>query len=401
MALNWISDEVSFTQAKALTTRFGGVIVNEDIADYTFAQEFPSQFNPYGPFWTGIERTSNGWVNGSGASIAKPEFAMSGGDPDPTANGPYAARNPFYGDPGYLLSADASDAYSFIFTYAGSGAGTEFNDGFVFGVGAVGVTTRLGAGNDFVGGSALGMIDAGSGNDVLLLDDQNEAPLTLIDGAGRDVISSVYGIIKPTLDGEDDFEFSTVHGRVSYENAKQGITGGAGSLYSAEIGHDELVWTPQLNLGSGDDNVYGYSILVGGAGNDTLTAYKRAEGGKGNDTLIADSFERVALSGGEGNDTLVLRTIAEATGGSGADKFVFEAVAKTTITDLGAGDKIDLSAILETDAAHAFSEGFLNVTQRGGYTYGLIDIDGGGDSYVDLFSVKGNFATTISDYLVF
>ena len=71
----------------------------------------------------------------------------------------------------------------------------------------------------------------------------------------------------------------------------------------------------------------GGDTLIGGSGNDTLL------GGAGNDTLV----------GGAGKDTL--------TGGGGLDHFVFTAIgdsklaAPDLITDWGAGDRIDLSAI--------------------------------------------------------
>lgn len=76
--------------------------------------------------------------------------------------------------------------------------------------------------------------------------------------------------------------------------------------------------------GAGDDKLWG------AGGNDTLL------GGDGADQLDGDNGDDT-INGGAGKDRL--------TGGSGADVFVFEGEFGTdTITDFGAGDRIDLSA---------------------------------------------------------
>jgi len=122
--------------------------------------------------------------------------------------------------------------------------------------------------------------------------------------------------------------------------------------------------------GSGNDHIVlagtSASIAYGGAGNDTMVASGSALdqlfGNDGNDALLA-LHTGAYLSGGAGNDILVnaaLGTSADKAvvmaGGSGADSFIvagtsnsLEGVSNTTISDLGTGDKIDLS-FLETSS---------------------------------------------------
>ncbi|MCU8012444.1 Ig-like domain-containing protein, partial [Shewanella sp. SM74] len=132
--------------------------------------------------------------------------------------------------------------------------------------------------------------------------------------------------------------------------------------------------TDTVNLGSGNDTVYG------GGGN--LAAY----GGAGNDTLIGGTGND-ALRGGSGNDTLigglgddVLR------GDSGADTFVW----RYTDADQGTDhimdfnvseDKLDLSDLLQGETANTL-ESYLNFSlDSNGST--VIDIDANKDGTVD------------------
>jgi Ca2+-binding RTX toxin-like protein len=79
------------------------------------------------------------------------------------------------------------------------------------------------------------------------------------------------------------------------------------------------------------DGTSGNDILIGGRGNDFLF------GNSGNDTLLGGrGFDRII--GGNGNDTL--------TGGANSDVFLYNerGFGNDIITDLGPGDRIDLSA---------------------------------------------------------
>ena len=78
---------------------------------------------------------------------------------------------------------------------------------------------------------------------------------------------------------------------------------------------------------------------------DGVTTGTTVEGGSGNDTLTADGSNDV-LKGGAGDDKIVTTTLTTATGGDGADTYVFQTVVATTnystITDLEVGDTIQL-----------------------------------------------------------
>ena len=140
---------------------------------------------------------------------------------------------------------------------------------------------------------------------------------------------------------------------------------------SVDIVHDYtnvVAATNVINANGGNDTVvlHGNSstIVNGGAGDDILIGglSDQLYGNDGKDTLLA--FDGSAyLSGGAGNDILVnanisataVTTATQMLGGSGSDAFVIMATnqdlssgyMKTVISDLGTGDKIDLS-FLET-----------------------------------------------------
>jgi Ca2+-binding RTX toxin-like protein len=121
-----------------------------------------------------------------------------------------------------------------------------------------------------------------------------------------------------------------------------------------------------LSGGAGTQLIYGLD------GTDTLT------GGNGNDGLF----------GGLGADNL--------TGGSGADMFGWETGDLDgnvdTITDftIGDGDALDISDILQGfDEATSILSEFVQLSESGGNTTVSVDIDGGGDGYVDMATLQG------------
>jgi Ca2+-binding RTX toxin-like protein len=121
-----------------------------------------------------------------------------------------------------------------------------------------------------------------------------------------------------------------------------------------------------LSGGAGTQLIYGLD------GTDTLT------GGNGNDGLF----------GGLGADNL--------TGGSGADMFGWETGDLDgnvdTITDftIGDGDALDISDILQGfDEATSILSEFVQLSESGGDTTVSVDIDGGGDGYVDMATLQG------------
>ncbi len=101
----------------------------------------------------------------------------------------------------------------------------------------------------------------------------------------------------------------------------------------------------------------GNDKLLGGFGNDILL------GGAGNDRLLGEGG-RDTLTGGAGADVL--------TGGAGRDRFVFSSYGDFSlqgkpdrITDFGAGDQIDLSA-LDANLSTELKDGFVFVTGSAG-----------------------------------
>jgi len=204
-----------------------------------------------------------------------------------------------------------------------------------------------------------------TGNDFDNLLRADTRDTTLLGLGGRD---ELYG-----GDGNDTLDGGSGDDKLDGGKGNNILRGGAGNdqLTSNAAG------TNLLDGGAGDDR------LIGGAGNDTLL------GGDGRDTLSATSsvdggVRTVTLDGGAGDDTLVFGAVAgtatvRATGGAGADRFEFGASGQqVVITDLGAGDVIDLSALLPQNmAANPFgAAGFMKATQQGADVVLQIDRDG-------------------------
>ena len=133
----------------------------------------------------------------------------------------------------------------------------------------------------------------------------------------------------------------------------------------------------------------GNDTLTGGNGNDSLT------GNAGNDTLIG-SYGADTLNGGDGTDILKggLGT-DNLTGGAGNDTFTYNSLAeigndtysnRDTITDLAAGDKINLSAITGLTFV-GIGNDFSGVTNQvrvyDDYSATQLQIDTNGDKYAD------------------
>ncbi|WP_173247973.1 Ig-like domain-containing protein [Shewanella sp. DC2-4] len=153
--------------------------------------------------------------------------------------------------------------------------------------------------------------------------------------------------------------------------AQDDITTDAGTLM-ADVLQPLQPKTDTVNLGSGDDTVYGdqgSQLVYGGSGDDLLIGGEGIDGlrgGDGNDTLI----------GGLGND--VLR------GDSGADTFVWR-YAETGIdhiTDFNVNeDKLDLSDLLQGVNSNDLND-YLSFSFDDGSTSITIDTDGNGPNSV-------------------
>jgi Ca2+-binding RTX toxin-like protein len=214
-------------------------------------------------------------------------------------------------------------------------------------IGGSGADTFVGADKDdwLDGGAGADSLTGGAGNDTYVIDNLKDT-ITENGGDAGDLV-----IINRTVNLTSDFG-----GTIEYAT---------------------LTGTAAINgTGNGSDN-----IITGNDGKNVLS------GLVGNDTLI----------GGKGDDTL--------TGGDGADTFAYHDIAdrgtgKEIITDFSKTDDVLDFADLFTgggpaDAASAFSGGFLKLDHPvNGDTVVSIDVDGGGNNFVTLVTLKTINVTT-------
>lgn len=386
----------------------GGALFNDAGATVKSAVDGhrgPTSADEFARLWVGAELINGIWKWPDGSLIPTDNFGDESvnHDSDPSNDaGPVLLYD------GLLRSADetvfnnnggfVSDGY--VMEYQTDRViGTDTRD-IVLNPGGATYINLMG-GYDTIKTGYVPLIDLGSGNDYFEYDMQGlEArTVTLIDGEGNDFVYSIDGVVvKATLDGDND-EFWAE--QVTYGTAQQAIVGSYGGLRSNEIGLDGVL-AKQVTLGSGDDRVEGFNIIIGGAGNDILTPFERGEGGSGNDTLISVAGYRADLKGQEGDDILKFFGEAKASGGTGSDLFEFHAASKVTINDLGAGDHIDLSRLFdgfEGTVSDAFAQGYLKSTVSKGYTYVSYDANGGADGLTDLITLKGVYHD-VADYLI-
>jgi len=409
--INWVQvgASLSWEEALGLAAKAGGTLLKEDSDPgarwlANLAQAGPSDSAHETPSWTGAHREAAGWVWTDGTPVAPEKLAEPiSPAPSPVAAGDYVAA---VGD---FLVAPTQDVTAFLMEYAGRRAeGTAYSDWFALGGAGPGTTILLRGGDDFYSDynpdfpdQALaggGVIDGGAGDDYIV--SVSQAFTTALDGDGRDEIALANGVIKASVDGDDDW-LVTEQGRISYASALEGLTtatsrSGERSVYSAATGRD-VVDTRELVGGAGDDVLSGFERLSGGGGDDVLTAGSYAAGGRGDDTLIADSKTKVVLLGEAGDDTFILRSSAEATGGAGADRYVFETGGFARINDLGAGDLLDFSGLFQAPVGDPIGEGYIRLAKVGGYTTVSLDLDGGGDGFVAVAALKAA-PSGLSDY---
>jgi hypothetical protein len=171
-----------------------------------------------------------------------------------------------------------------------------------------------------------------------------------------------------TIDGTDRLAAPVTSGFTLVASAPAGsqtVTGTAGP--------DTWLGSPLADTLNGGD---GSDYLAGGLGNDTLN------GGNNADVLV----------GGQGADAM--------TGGTGADTFRYlagdAAGGPDTITGASfgvGGDVLDLDQLLAPAVTPAISNvalaGYLQIVNGGGNATIRVDVDGGGDAFVDLAIVQG------------
>jgi Ca2+-binding RTX toxin-like protein len=295
-----------------------------------------------------------------------------------------------------------------------------------------------GAGNDdLYGGGGNDVIDGGDGNNLIY------------GGVGDDIITAGNGddIITPGLgadivhggDGNNTYYFSAdgtyIDGFYDYNGGTPGSSGtgewisiaglnqsydifhggsGTDTLYLTD-GNDALFafdsFSPSnpadtsgvrldgidvIHAGAGDDVVdltnwsasYGDATVYGEDGNDTIWSSDGNDhlyGGSGDDNIWAGGGNDV-IDGGSGNDTL--------TGGTGADTFQFSDAGDGTDTirdfNTGEGDKIDLSAILNTvynPLTDAIAN-FVQISASGSDSVLSVDTSGSGLHFVELAVIQ-------------
>jgi len=252
--------------------------------------------------------------------------------------------------------------------------------------------STISAGSDTLSG--IENLTGGAYDDQLTGDAGNNI---LIGNAGNDLL--VGGAGDDTLNGGAGSDTA------NYANAAAGVTislalttaqntGGAGTDTFLSIENvtgsaydDVITGSAQANVingGNGNDTIDAGSsndVVDGGYGNDTL------EGAGGDDILIGN-VGADTITGGAGADTL--------TGGAQADRFVYAALSDSTlaasdrITDLAAGDILDLSAI-DANSTLAGNQAFVKAAAfthvAGQFT---LAYDAGTNTTTALFDTNGD-----------
>lgn len=236
----------------------------------------------------------------------------------------------------------------------GAGAQTVMNSGTMHGL------VDLGSGNDVFdgrGGTVLGDVLGGDGNDVFIVDDPG---LDLIENAGEGTDR-----VKSTFDYKlaANFENLTLLGNADLNGRGNAVD----NVINGNTGDNRLAGR------AGDDTISGRDgddLLLGQAGKDTLSGAAdndRLEGGDSNDVLRGQADDdlllgqsgRDSLVGGSGDDTLKGGSGKDdlngssgndvLNGGADADLFIFTgSFGSDTIQDFNEfsnAEKIDLSGV--------------------------------------------------------
>jgi Ca2+-binding RTX toxin-like protein/aryl-phospho-beta-D-glucosidase BglC (GH1 family) len=268
--------------------------------------------------------------------------------------------------------------------------------------------------DNILGGGGIDMLYGDAGDDVM---DGGTGNDIMYGGSGNDLMSGGDG--NDRLEGGDSDDY--MEGNAGNDNlyGQEGddyLVGGDGAdnLYGG-IGNDRLeggLMRDFLFGEDGDDTLYGGAgddILDGGAGNDILYADDGADvlnGRTGDDMLHGGSgFNKIY--GDEGNDILFISNGADKLyGGIGADTFVFNDSSVTDVSTIGdfskaQGDRIDLSALLQGyDPLTKAITDFIQITTSGANSILKVDINGGGDHFVQIGLLAGVTGLTDEQALV-
>lgn len=272
-----------------------------------------------------------------------------------------------------------------------------------------------GAGNDYLnGGNANDTLDGGEGNDRL---DGSGGDDKIYGGTGDDVLNG--GVGKDTMyggDGNDALDGGDGDDKLYGDTGDDFLTGGTGKdSLSGGLGNDTLSGgdhDDKLNGDDGDDSMEGGSgkdTLVGGAGNDMIygdadsdtlyggTGFDYLDGGAAADKLYGEDGNDI-LYGGGGTDSL--------SGGADMDTFLFKMESafsgSVKITDFNRSeDKIDLSGLLQGyDPVTSAITDWVQMTTKGKDTILKVDIDGGGNNFMQIATITGSTGLTDEQALV-
>ena len=202
-----------------------------------------------------------------------------------------------------------------------------------------------GSGNDYLnGGSGADVINGGSGND------------DIVTGTGADVVNGGSGV--------DTVDYSDASKAMRIDLHGKRTTGGdSDSLISVENA-----------IGSNFNDIFRGDLrdndLDGGAGDDVLRGTKGAD----------------RLTGGEGSDDFLWY-----------DRDLDGSLDRITDFDAASGDRLDLSKIISDDAADFDVTEFIDFTDDGTDTTVRIDVNGGGDQWLNLAVLEGVTGLTEQD----
>jgi Ca2+-binding RTX toxin-like protein len=287
-----------------------------------------------------------------------------------------------------------------------------------------------GAGNDLLdGGTGVDQMSGGAGDDFYTVDDAKDK---VIEGLaqGIDTVETLVSytlpanvenllVITPTaVTGVGNTLNNVITGNNGNDNLK-GLSGN--DTISGGNGNDTIEGGPgtdKLNGGPGLDTIsfVGSTAAVVAdlkskyAGGDTVSLFENLLGSRFNDKLTGSDVANV-INGGAGNDIIEGRKGKDTlTGGAGRDVFIYRstldstATAYDTITDLKAGDLIDLKAI-DANTKRKKKQAFTFIGKKkfskkpgqlrfaSGALQGDVNGDGKADFKIVLKSVKSLTAT--------
>ncbi|MFP4098282.1 MAG: Ig-like domain-containing protein [Alphaproteobacteria bacterium] len=245
-----------------------------------------------------------------------------------------------------------------------------------------------GEGNDTLRGSqGDDIIDGGEGSDRLLGRNGDDY---LYAGEGDDRLNGGNG--NDSLYGEEGND------RLYGDRGDDSLFGGEGDDYLSAGSGDDILYGEYgrdgLYGGSGSDALYGgedNDVLVGGSGNDMLY------GGAGDDYLFDTSGQDTFVIG-EGSDFIF-------SAGRG-DTFVYDVMDDEIDTIYGfsagsRGDTLDISQILSGyDEQTDDLSDFVRIEGEGWWGWSSsvsVDVDGGGDSFVQIASLASSFLGNNTD----